>query len=129
VLFTINFPVPAAGSPDHGVPHFLNIIGGDLDTGSMQVNVDGALTALTNVTGAGVGDGGITLTFVPVPWAVMTDGQVIVDFVTPSEPYVTVDYVLLDTEVQSLIPVPAAVWPGVMLIAALVLARSRRRAG
>jgi len=46
-------------------------------------------------------------------WSDMTDGQVVININAPSEPYVTFDYALLDTQPISTNPVPE---PATMLL-------------
>jgi hypothetical protein len=95
--FIFNFTPPVFGEVGYQQDHFVNIIAGDLDTGTLQAFIDGQTIALEDV---GNEDGLITLTNATVPWSAMTDGQVIVELNTPSEPYVAVDYVLLDRQVS-----------------------------
>lgn len=96
-LFTFDFSVPAFGEIGYEQDHFVNIIAGDLDTGTLQAFIDGTTVPLQDV---GTEDGLITLTNAAVAWADMLDGQIVVELNTPSEPYVAVDYVLLDLQVS-----------------------------
>lgn len=115
--FVFNFTVPNPGDADFGVDHFINVVAGDLDTGVLQLIVDGVTR---NLVGVGSDDGLITLTHVQVPWSDLLDGELVVDFNTPSEPYVVIDYLLLDVEVREATSVPVPF--GASLFAAGLLA-------
>jgi len=107
---TFTFTVPTEGEPGFELDHYLNIVAGDFGVTPLQVRVDGTIASLTAfVGGEGLLDGRITLTYVAVPWADMTDGAVNVDFsVMSNEPYVAFDYFLLAETVGS-IPEPSTV--------------------
>ena len=96
-LFIFTFTPPQQGAADYGVDHFVNIVAGDFDTGSLTVNIDGTTFPLEDV---GNEDGQVTLTNATVPWANMVDGEVVVNIQTPGEPYTAFDYVLLDRQVS-----------------------------
>lgn len=93
-MFTLAFAVPVLGDADFGVDHFLNFILGDRAEGSGSVNVDGSTSSFVTFAGAGLIDGGITATSVIVPWAEMTDGQLVID-INGTDPYVAIDAILL----------------------------------
>jgi hypothetical protein len=94
--FIFNFPVPAPGDIDFGVDHFINLVFGDYDVFPASIDVDGAIMPLTLI-GAGQ-DGLVQMAFATVPFASMTDGQVVIKIIAPNEPYLAFDYVLLDTD-------------------------------
>lgn len=94
--FTFNFPVPAPGDADYGVDHFINFVFGDYDVSPASIVVDGVTVPLA-LSGGGQ-DGLVQKAFAPVPWASMTDGQVVIRIVAPNEPYLAFDYALLDTD-------------------------------
>jgi hypothetical protein len=93
--FTFVFPVPAPGASDYGMDHFINLVVGDYDVMPANISVDGTITPLTLQNGGG--DGPVQLAFAVVPWAMMTDGQVVITISAPNEPYLAFDYALLDT--------------------------------
>jgi hypothetical protein len=104
-IFTFNFLVPSAGEPDYGIDHFINFIFGDFDVSPADIEVDGATQGLTQQEGDE--DGLVQLAFANVPWSDMEDGEVTIDLNAPNEPYLAVDYALLDTEVGTgVTPVP-----------------------
>jgi hypothetical protein len=107
VFFKFTFAVPNVGDFDYGVDHFLNVIAGDLDVNPFSIRIDGALTV--PLVGVGNQDGLITLTNATIPWSYLTDGELTVQFLAANEPFVAIDYVLLDTEVREepTIPEPA----------------------
>ena len=94
--FTFTFTVPTLGMNDFGVDHFINFVFGDYDVTPASLTVDGTVVPLT-VQSAGA-DGAVQLASAVVPWAMMTDGQVVVTINAPNEPYLAVDYVLLSTD-------------------------------
>jgi choice-of-anchor A domain-containing protein len=96
VNFTFTFTVPAPGDSDYGVDHFINLVFGDYDVTPASIRVDGVVTALT-VQGGGQ-DGLVQRAYATVPWASMTDGQVVITIIAPNEPYLAFDYALLDTD-------------------------------
>ena len=93
--FTFNFTTPVPGDIDFGVDHFINFVFGDYDVSPATLDVDGQVVPLT-LQGAGK-DGFIQMASAPVPWALMTDGQVVIKIIAPNEPYLAFDYALLDT--------------------------------
>jgi hypothetical protein len=93
--FTFTFAVPLPGADDYGVNHYINFVFGDYDIVPAYITVDGVQVSLT--TQPGGQDGLVQMAYGEVPWSAMTDGQVIVTLVAPNEPYLAVDYVLLDT--------------------------------
>jgi hypothetical protein len=88
--FVFNFTVPSPGDADFGVDHFVNFVFGDFDVSPASIVVDGVTVDLT-VQGGGA-DGLVQQAFAPVPWASMTDGQVVVTVKAPNEPYMAFDY-------------------------------------
>lgn len=94
--FTFSFPVPAPGASDYGLDHFINFVFGDYDVTPASISVDGATTPLTLQGGSG--DGLVRQASAVVPWAAMTDGQVVITINAPNEPYMAFDYALLATE-------------------------------
>jgi hypothetical protein len=93
--FTFTFTVPTRGANDFGVDHFINFVFGDFDVTPASITVDGTVTPLT--VQSGTGDGSVQLASAVVPWAMMTDGQVIITVNAPNEPYLAFDYALLST--------------------------------
>jgi hypothetical protein len=94
--FTFTFTVPTLGANDFGVDHFVNFVFGDYDITPASILVDGTVVPLT-LQGGG-GDGSVQMASAVVPWAMMTDGQVVVTVNAPNEPYLAFDYVLLSTD-------------------------------
>jgi hypothetical protein len=94
--FTFTFTVPTLGANDFGVDHFINFVFGDFDVSPASITVDGAVVPLT-LQGGGR-DGAVQMASAIVPWAMMTDGQVVVTLSAPNEPYLALDYVLLSTD-------------------------------
>jgi hypothetical protein len=94
--FVFNFTVPSPGDADFGVDHFINLVFGDFDVSPASIVVDGVTVDLT-VQG-GEQDGLVQTAFATVPWASMTDGQVLIRVVARGEPYLAFDYALLDTD-------------------------------
>jgi hypothetical protein len=91
--FTFTFSPPAPGDADHGMDHFINLVVGDYDVQPATLSVDGATVPLT-VQGGG-GDGEVRLVYATVPWAAMTDGQVVIVVNAPNDPCIAFDYALL----------------------------------
>lgn len=94
--FTFTFTVPTLGMNDFGVDHFINFVFADYDVTPASIIVDGTVMPLT-LQSAG-GDGAVQMASAVVPWAMMTDGQVVVTVNAPNEPYLALDYVLLSTD-------------------------------
>ena len=96
VEFKFNFTVPVPGDSDYGVAHFINLVFGDYDVSPASIQVDGTVVPLT-VQGNNQ-DGKVQMAYAVVPWAAMTDGQVVITIIAPNEPYLAFDYALLDTD-------------------------------
>jgi choice-of-anchor A domain-containing protein len=96
IRFTFTFPVPVPGDTNYGVDHFINLVFGDYDVVPASIRVDNAVVSLT--TQGGNQDGLVQRAYATVPWASMTDGQVVITIIAPNEPYLAFDYALLDTE-------------------------------
>lgn len=94
--FTFTFTVPRPGDIDYGVDHFINFVFGDYDVSPASISIDGRVVPLT-LQGGGQ-DGLVQKAYALVPWASMTDGQVVIRMIAPNEPYLAFDYVLLDTD-------------------------------
>ena len=94
--FIFDFTVPSTGDPDYDNDHFINFIFGDYDVSPASINVDGNTKNLTRQ--GGNEDGLVQLAFANVPWSDMTDGEVTIDLNAENEPYLAVDYALLDTK-------------------------------
>lgn len=94
--FTFTFTVPTLGMNDFGVDHFINFIFGDYDVTPASITVDGTVVPLTLQSSGR--DGAVQMASAIVPWAMMTDGQVVVTLNAPNEPFLAVDYVLLSTD-------------------------------
>jgi hypothetical protein len=94
--FYFVFTAPQVGDFDYELPHYINFVFGDYDVSPAHVDIDGETVELT-VQGSG-NDGLVQAAFATVPWAVMTDGEVTITVHAPSEPYLTFDYALLDTD-------------------------------
>jgi len=94
--FTFTFTVPTLGANDFGVDHFINFVFADYDVTPASITVDGTVVPLTLQNGGG--DGAVQMASAVVPWAMMTDGQVVVAVNAPNEPYLAIDYVLLSTD-------------------------------
>jgi hypothetical protein len=93
--FTFFFDVPLAGEPDHGLPHYVNFMFGDYDAVPAEISIDGNVVELEHQSDAA--DGLVQVAFTPVPWEVMTDGEVVIEVFAPHEPYMAYDYLLLST--------------------------------
>lgn len=94
--FTFTFAVPVFGDDDYGVDHFVNFVFGDFDVTPATIVIDGVTVPLTGQT---VGnDGLVQAAHAPVPWASMTDGEVVIRLNAPNEPYLAFDYALLSTD-------------------------------
>jgi len=93
--FTFSFSVPVPGNPDYGVDHCVDLVYGDYDVFPVSINVDGAVVPLT-LQGAGL-DGLVQKASANVPWASMTDGQVVVAVIAPNETYLAFDYAFLSS--------------------------------
>jgi len=126
---TFSFTVPTAGQAAFEVDHYVNIVGGDFDKLPLTVRIDGTTVGLTTAGSQGLPNGGITLTYVEVPWSDMTDGEVNLDFsVMANEPYVAFDYFLLSETIMA-IPEPSTYALAGLGFALLAWSRrSRRRA-
>jgi len=94
--FIFSFPPPQVGDFDYEVPHYINFLFGDYDVQPAHVDIDGTTVTL-DLQGSG-NDGLVQAAFAAIPWAAMTDGEVTVTVHAPSEPYLTFDYALLDTD-------------------------------
>ena len=94
--FVFEFTPPTFGDIDYGVDHFVNFVFGDYDVQPAAIRVDGVRVDLT-LQGSG-NDGLIQVAYAPVPWADLEDGRVVIRVIAPYEPYMAVDYALLDTD-------------------------------
>ncbi len=94
IQFVFSFPVPASGDPGFETGHFVNFIFGDYDVNPAEIQIDGQTVPL--VLQGGGNDGLVQSAFATVPWADMTDGEVVITVLAPNEPYLTFDYCLLD---------------------------------
>ncbi len=94
--FIFEFTPPSFGDIDYGVDHYINFVFGDYEVQPAAIRVDGVRIDLT-VQGSG-NDGLIQVAFAAVPWADMEDGRVVIRVIAPNEPYMAVDYALLDTD-------------------------------
>ena len=94
IQFVFSFPVPSPGDAGFETGHFVNFIFGDYDVNPAEIQIDGLTVPL--VLQGGGNDGLVQSAFATVPWADMTDGEVIITVVAPSEPYLAFDYCLLD---------------------------------
>ncbi len=100
--FTFTFDV--AGDPHFGKDHVFTLVYADYDVPPMSAVVEGVIYD-NLIMNQGL-DGAIREFTAIVAWSDMMDGEVIVDIVSPKEPYVAFDY-------ASLKPVPA---PGALLL-------------
>ena len=94
IQFVFSFPVPGPGDPGFETGHFVNFIFGDYDVNPAEIQIDGQTVTL--VLQGGGNDGLVQSAFATVPWADMTDGEVVITVLAPNEPYLTFDYCLLD---------------------------------
>ncbi|MDZ4805777.1 MAG: hypothetical protein SGI90_13035 [Candidatus Eisenbacteria bacterium] len=92
-MFTSSFSVPITGDPDYDVDNCLDLVCGDYDVIPASIDVDGTIVPLT--TQGGGEDGLVQKASATVPWASMTDGQVVIRVIAPSESYLAFDYALL----------------------------------
>lgn len=92
--FTFQFDVPQPGAADHGVPHYINFIVGDYDIAPASLDVDGQIVPMT--TQPPGQDGLVQMVYAMVPWSSMQDGIVVIRLIAPQEPYLAIDYTLLD---------------------------------
>ena len=94
--FLFDFAVPQTGDNDFNVDHFINFVFGDYDVNPATLNIDDITVNLTKQDSNE--DGLVQLAFATVPWSKMTDGEVMIDVIAPNEPYLAIDYALLDLE-------------------------------
>ena len=96
IEFVFTFDVPVEGDFDFGVLHYINFIFGDYDVSPANLDVDGITIEME--TQAGADDGQVQAAFAAIPWDEMTDGEVVITVIAPSEPYLAFDFALLDTD-------------------------------
>lgn len=96
-VFTFRFTPPQAGDADYGRDHYISLVYGDYDIEPMEVEVEGKTVELVGNEQGGV-DGYIWRAYTSVSWEDMLDGEVVLNIIAPSEPYVAFDYALLDVK-------------------------------
>jgi hypothetical protein len=96
--FVFRFTPPGIGDRGYGQDHILNIVYGDYDKPPMWAVVDGKKLNFVDLV-TKKGDGYIWRSYATISWSDIKDGKLIVQVFAPNDPYLLIDYLLLDTNV------------------------------